>query len=173
MDQRQQAIIDLQRMLNQLARRNPQLPRLAENGVFDELTLEAIMVFQRDFFPPVTGVVDENTWNAITDAYRMDQLQFGNPLELRVLPNGEFASPFGESSYPMLIAEVLFASLPREIRNFRRSSSGGFNTGQNHENLRILQALAGLSVDGVLNRATWDFLARLYHVFVTRGHSAP
>ena len=156
-------------MLNQLGRRNPQLPRLAENGVFDELTLESVMVFQRDFFPPVTGIVDENTWNAITDAYRKDQLQFGPPLALRVLPDGSFSSSPGEFSYPMLIAEAIFASLPASIQNFHRQSSGRTNTGFNQENLRILQALAGLTVDGILNRATWDFLARLYHAFVTRG----
>ena len=112
------AIRDLQYMLNQLARRNPALPRLMESGIFDELTLEAVMIFQRDFSPPVTGVVDENTWYAIVEAYQLEQLQFGDPLELRVLPNGEFASPHGEFSHPKVIAEAIFASLPTSISNF-------------------------------------------------------
>ena len=169
MDHREQAVLGVQRMLNQLSRRFPQIPRTAENGVFDERTLEAVMVFQRDFSLPVTGTVDETTWNTITAAYREDLLHFGIPLELRVLPNGEFASPPGTISSPLLIAETLFNSLPRDIRNFRRSPPIESSMGHTHENLRILQALAGLTVDGVLNRATWDFLARLYHIFVTRG----
>lgn len=169
MDQNQPAVLDLQRMLNQLSRRYPQLPRLAETGIFDEGTLEAVMIFQRDFSLPVTGVVDELMWNTITTAYRKDLLHFGSPLELRVLPNGEFSAPFGTIGYPVLIAEAIFNSLSRDIQNFHRSSSGTSNAGNTHENLRILQALSGLSTDGVLNRATWDFLARLYHIFVTRG----
>lgn len=168
MDQREQAVLDLQRMLNQLSQRFPQIPRTAENGVFDERTLEAVMVFQRDFSLPVTGVVDETTWNAITTAYREDFLYFGAPLDLRVLPNGEFSSPPGTISYPVLIAEALFRSLSRDIQNFRRSPSVGSDLEHTHENLRILQALSGIAVDGVLNRATWDFLARLYHIFITR-----
>lgn len=154
------AIRDLQYMLNQLARRNPALPRLMESGIFDELTLEAVMIFQRDFFPPVTGVVDENTWYAIVEAYQLDQLQFGDPLELRVLPNGEFASPHGEFSHPKVIAEAIFVSLPTSISNFDQAKP--------EERLFILQRLAGLPDDGTLNRATWEFLARLYHVFVVR-----
>lgn len=169
MDEKQQAILDLQQMLNQLGRRHPAIPRLMENGVFDENTLEAVMVFQRDFFPPVTGVVDETTWYAIVDAYRQDQLRYGDPTELRVLPDGNFVSPLGQSSYPMLIVQAIFASLPATIKNFTRGQMNGSNTGASHENLRILQGLAGLPVHGTLDRATWEFLARLYHAFVTRS----
>lgn len=161
MDQTQQAVIDLQRMLNQLSRRYPAIPRLVENGIFDETTLEAVMVFQRDFFPPVTGVVDENTWYAIVDAFQQDQLQHGVPLALRVLPNGDFSAEPGEMSAPTLIAEAIFRSLPSSIVNFNRSG--------HRENLMVLQQLAGLPENGILNRATWDFLARLYHAFVTRS----
>lgn len=165
MDQTQQAILDLQRMLNQLARRHPALPRLAENGIFDEYTLEAVMVFQRDFSPPVTGIVDENTWYAIVNAFQQDQLHHGDPLDLRVLPNGDFSAAPGEDSYPALIAEVIFRSLPGTIVNFNRPTQ--------QENLAALQRLALLPENGVLNRATWDFLARLYHAFVTRSALTP
>lgn len=165
MDQTQQAILDLQRMLNQLARRYPPLPRLATTGIFDEYTLEAVMVFQRDFFPPVTGIVDENTWYAIVKAYQQDQLQFGEPLDLRVLPDGDFSATPNEASYPALIADVIFRSLPSTILNFNRPTQ--------HENLAVLQRLALLPENGILNRATWDFLARLYHAFVTRSALTP
>ena len=154
------AIRDLQHMLNQLARRNPALLRLAENGVFDELTLEAVMIFQRDFFPPVTGIVNEATWYAIVDAYRQEQLQFGDPLELRVLPNGEFSAPYESAGYPKIIAEAIFLSLPDSVSNF----SGALP----EERILILQRLAGIPDNGALNRATWEFLARLYHAAVVR-----
>lgn len=163
------SIRDLQMMLNQLARRHPALPRLTENGIFDETTLEAVMIFQRDFSPPVTGVVDETTWYAIVAANRQDQLHYGDPLHLRVLPNGSFTTSQGESSQQMLIVQAIFASLPSSIVNFKRGNLNGSNTGSDKENLIMLQRLAALPETGVLNRATWDFLARLYHVFITRG----
>jgi len=154
------AVRDLQHMLNQLARRNPPLPRLAETGIFDELTLEAVMIFQRDYPLPVTGVVNETTWNAITAEYRKDQMNFGPPLSLIVLPNGEYSSPHGQFDHPRLIAEAIFASLPTTIINFSQHPSD--------EKLFVLQRLAGIPDDGALNRITWEFLARLYHAFVVR-----
>ena len=74
-----QSIRNLQHMLGQLSRRHTQLPRLVETGVFDELTLEAVMIFQRDFGLPVTGVVDHDSWYAVVAAYQKDLLHFGAP----------------------------------------------------------------------------------------------
>ena len=63
-----QPIRSLQYMLNELAIHNPVLTRLAVDGIFGERTLEAVMVFQREYRLPVNGVVDLNTWDAIQDA---------------------------------------------------------------------------------------------------------
>ena len=167
------SIRDLQHMLNHLSYQYPALPRLAEHGTFDELTLEAVMIFQRDFAPPVTGIVDENTWYAIVSAYQYGQLNYGFPPSLRVFPNGTFATEQGEISAQMRVAQVIFVSLPPTIVNFKRGTPDGINAGANRENLVALQRLAALPETGTLNRATWDFLARLYHIFVTRnGFSA-
>lgn len=154
------AVRDLQRMLKQLARRRPALPALAVTGIFDELTLEAVMVFQRDHPLPVTGIVDAETWEAIVGAYREDQLRFGTPIDLRVLPHGEYSSPHGNSDHPRSIADTIFASLPSSISNFSQGSLNG--------NLFILQRLAGIPDNGHLDRLTWDFLARLYHAVTLR-----
>ena len=55
----------LQYMLRRLAGRYDFLPQLALDGIFGERTLEAVMLFQREFHLPVTGVVDEETWQRI------------------------------------------------------------------------------------------------------------
>ncbi len=168
MDQ-QAAVRDLQHMLNQLGLRNPNLPRLAETGIFDELTLEAVMIFQRDFFPPVTGVVDNGTWDAIVEAYKKDQLHYGPPIQLRVLPHGEFSTSPGGQSEPVLVAQAMFEAFPASLADFSGGGLDGFNTGTTTENLRTVQRISGLPVNGAFNRATWEYLARLYHVFVTRN----
>ena len=56
---------DVQHMLNVLSFSHPAIPRLVEDGVFGERTLEGVMIFQRDFALPVTGVVDYDTWLAL------------------------------------------------------------------------------------------------------------
>ena len=113
-----QPVRSLQYMLNQLAIHNPKLVRLATDGVFGERTLEAVMVFQREFHPPVTGVVDLGTWEAIRDAYIQIEILYGFPPALNVLPNGSYSAKEGAESEPIIIVQAMFASLTKKMSNF-------------------------------------------------------
>ena len=62
-------VSSLQYMLDQLSRTYHFLPQLAADGVYGERTLEAVMRFQKEAGLPVTGRVDQTTWNAIRDAW--------------------------------------------------------------------------------------------------------
>ena len=164
-----QPIQSLQYMLNQLAIHHPKLLRLATDGVFDERTLEAVMVFQREYSLPVTGTVDITTWEAIRDAYARAELFYGDPPPLNVLPSGSYTAGEGAEGEPMLIVQAMFTSLTKKVTNFRPCPMNSRNDGQTLENLRIVQGLAGLPVTGVLDRATWSFLVQMYQALVTRG----
>ena len=76
----------LQYMLRRLSSKYPFLPQLAVDGVFGERTLEAVMLFQRELAPPVTGVVDQRTWNAIRDAWIDLERETAPPRTLRIFP---------------------------------------------------------------------------------------
>lgn len=165
-----QPVRSLQTMLNQLAIHDPKLLRLAIDGVFGERTLEAVMLFQREYYPPVTGVVDMGTWDAIRDAYFRIELNYGNPPPLNVLPNGTYTAAEGQEGEPMLIVQAMFSSLTKVVTNFQPCHKfNGCNDGETHANIRVVQGLAGLPVNGVLDRATWAFLVQLYQALVTRG----
>ena len=163
------SVRELQRMLNQAARHNPQFPHLAEDGLFGERTLEAVMLFQRDYFPPVTGVVDYGVWYALVDLVQSLDLQFGPPALLQVFPHGRFSTPYGGSSEQMRSAQALMNSLAAAMTNLEANESDGRNAGRSTSNLRAIQKLAGLPVSGELNRSTWEFLTRLYHAYITRA----
>ena len=64
-----QPVRSLQTMLRTISFAYPFLPRLTPDGIFGERTLEAVMLFQREFFPPVTGQVNQATWDAIVSLY--------------------------------------------------------------------------------------------------------
>lgn len=161
-------IQSLQHMLDRLARTNSNLPRLAESGVFDELTLEAVMVFQRDLGLPVTGVVNQRTWDAITAAYYLNLLQSDIPPLLGVFPGGSHKVSGQESSPEVFIVQVMLNSLLPEIVNLERTEVNGRNSDATRRNLRIIQQLTGLDVTGNLDRATWAFLSHLYRALVVR-----
>ena len=164
-----QPVRSLQYMLNQLAIHDPKLVRLAVDGVFGERTLEAVMVFQREYHPPVTGVVNLDTWDAIREAYIQIQLLYGAPPPLNVLPNGTYTVDQGAEGEPVLIVQAMFAALTKKVSNFKSCKINGCNDGETHANIRVVQGLAGLPVTGVLDRATWSFLVQLYQALVTRG----
>ena len=164
-----QPVRSLQYMLNQLAIYDPKLVRLAVDGIFGERTLEAVMVFQREYHEPVNGVVDLGTWEAIRDAYIKVELLYGIPPALNVLPNGAYTAEEGAEGEPVLIVQAMFVSLAKKVTNFEPCEINGCNNGNTPTDIRIVQGLAGLPITGVLDRATWSFLVQLYQALVTRG----
>lgn len=65
-----EAVQTLQYMLAVLAEFLPELPALTQNGVYDTQTVRAVAAFEASASLPVTGTVDEATWNAIYRQYR-------------------------------------------------------------------------------------------------------
>lgn len=59
----------IQEQLNVIAKNFPLIPKLIEDGVFEEKTKEAVKVFQEVFRLPVTGEVNFPTWYRISDIY--------------------------------------------------------------------------------------------------------
>jgi hypothetical protein len=69
----------------------------------------------------------------------------------------------------MTVIQAMFNSLAQVLTNFETVVSDGANQGVTLENTRRLQEKSGLPVTGVIDRPTWSYLARLYHLFITRG----
>ena len=161
-------IQSLQHMLNHLARTTPTLLRLAETGVFDERTLEAVMIFQRDFDLPVTGIVDQRTWDAIRNAYNQNLFQFGPPPPLSAFPSGTHTVPEFGASPEVLLAQAMFNELLKIFVDFEQVQSDGINSGATNRNLRKIQALSGIPVSGILDHATWSILSSLYRSHIAR-----
>lgn len=158
----------LQHMLNHLARTLPTLPRLAETGIFDEATLEAVMIFQRDFGLPVTGIVDQLVWDTITAAYYENLFQYWTPPLLSVFPDGASSVRETERAPELLIAQAMITELMNTVSNFEAVSFDAVNSGGTLRNIKRLQVLSGLPDTGTLDRATWAILSALYRIYVTR-----
>lgn len=59
----------IQEYLNRISQNYPLIPKVAQDGVYGEKTVEAVKVFQSVFNLPQTGVVDYATWYKISDIY--------------------------------------------------------------------------------------------------------
>lgn len=152
---------DVQHMLNVLSFSHPAIPRLVEDGVFGECTLEGVMIFQRDFALPVTGVVDYDTWLALRVQTDLIAQRDGAPIPLQIISPQYTPTASGTPEWEFV--RTILTSLSSILNNFPNTPAS------DSENIRQIQRLAQLPVTGVLDRPTWDILVRLYHALVVRG----
>ena len=157
----------LQYMLRRLAGRYDFLPQLALDGIFGERTLEAVMLFQREFHLPVTGVVDQRTWDAIRDAWINLERETAPLRTLRIFPGEGHQVQPGMSGGTMVLPQTMFQLLRQRLEGIAEGEANGVHGDASVQNTLWLQNLAQLEQTGVMDRQTWDMLSRLYELFIT------
>lgn len=166
-------IRSLQFMLRQLSHRYPFLPKLVDSGLFDEETLEAVMRFQKELHPPVTGVVDLDTWDAIRTEYLRYLAEESAPSPLRAFPEDGRGIPPNFTDSTLALPQMMFQILSQRIQGIQPGVPDGVHDTPSVENVRWLQERALLPTTGVLDRATWEVLRRLYELMITHSHPGP
>lgn len=159
----------LQYMLRQLALEYDFLPLLVADGIFGERTLEAVMLFQRELYPPVTGVVDRGTWNAIRSLWLQATQKNAPARALRAYPPAGMGEEPGVEQEVMVLPQTMFHLLARHLNGIQTGEANGVHDGVSVENVKWLQRVAGLKETGILDRQTWNMLSRLYELFIVQN----
>lgn len=161
-------VLSLQTMLRQLSGIYDFMPAVPLDGIFGESTLEAVLIFQKERFPPVTGVVNQEVWEAIRGEVLENQEKIQKPRVLRAYPEVGDPLVFGEEGSEVALFQMMFSLLSQEIYGIIQEPPTGKFTEILRENLRWLQSISGLPITGELDPTTWDRLARLYEVYITK-----
>ena len=165
-----QPVRSLQTMLRTISFAYPFLPRLTPDGIFGERTLEAVMLFQREFFPPVTGQVNQATWDAIVSLYHQVVSRL-TPLPTRSFPSPEFSVAPGEASVHLNLVQSMFCGLSRVLNGVETCDVSGVNNAATEHNIKWIQHLNHRPETGTLDQESWNTLSRLYTMFVTSAQS--
>ena len=160
-------VLSLQTMLRQISFQYPSIPRLIPDGFFGEQTLEAVMVFQREFFPPVTGRVDNATWNAISALYHTACSSLASPLPCRAFLCHTFTISPDEQSVHLYVVQSMFKGLSTILEGVENAPVTGVQDAATQHNTRWIQRLNGREETGIMDKDSWDTLSRLYTIFVT------
>lgn len=163
-----QPVRSLQTMLRALSFTYEFLPRLTPDGVFGEQTLEAVMLFQREFFPPVTGRVDQATWDAIAAAYRKSIALQKSSFPFAGYPGPNKTIYPGEDSTYLRLLQSMFQTLAQTLTGVEAGPVSGSYDVPTGRNIRWAQRAAGQPENGVLDQACWDTVNRLYRLFVSK-----
>lgn len=161
-------VSSLQYMLSQLSRTYQFLPQLVVDGVFGERTLEAVMRFQREAGLPVTGTVDQATWDAIRNCWLEQRARESYSRAARVFPSEGIQVHEGNTKEYMIVPQTMFNVLSRHFEGIVPCEADGTHGPVSAENVRWLQRAAGLPETGCMDQATWDALSHLYEIFVVR-----
>lgn len=136
------------------------------DGVFGSATAAAVRRFQTYFGLTSDGVVGRTTWNKLYEVYN----DIANDLLSSSLRPGEYPGVLRSGSTGTAVRELQFylylmsayeSSIPTV------SIDGSFGSATEAA-VRAYQSFAGLSVDGVVGRATWDSL----YAFASRLRSS-
>lgn len=160
-------VASLQNMLRLLGFHYEFLPVIAIDGIFGEETLESVLLFQRELYPPVTGVVTQEVWSAIREEYISKTGETGYPKPLRAYPEGGISLKVGDQNETVVLVQTMFALLSNMVADITPEATTGKFTQTLQNNVKWLQRVSNLAETGMVNQATWDRLARLYEMLIT------
>lgn len=164
------AIREIQENLQILYKDGYSLPYVGVDGIYGDATADAVGDFQHIVGLEPTGVVDIDTWTALVAAARQAQVRAQEsaaikPFERR-LQNNEVK--MGEISDLVTIIQLMLKTLT-EYEYGEVIADGVF--GDVTENAIIdFQRRNGLEPTGVVDKITWNALARAYNKYVSYDH---
>lgn len=159
------AVIEIQRALRVLSAFYPEIDSVSVDGLFGSATRRAVSQFQAVFGLPVTGVVDERTWDSLMDAQR-DVLvrQAADRAATADTPEGGFA--LGDVNNSIHSIQAAFNELSFRTENFDQLAVNGVIDPLTDENIRRLQRTSSLTQTGQLDAFTLQALTRLRDALV-------
>lgn len=163
---------DLQVRLNRISTNYPAIPKIYPvNGIFDIGTEEAVRAFQKLFNLTQDGIVGKATWYRIqyiyTSVKKLAELD-SEGLSLAdvskqfpsLLREGETGQGVRVLQYFLAVMSQFYPSIPSPPR------TGVFGP-ETTEAVRAFQLWAGLPVDGIVGRDTWNALYDAYYEITT------
>ena len=165
----QQPVRSLQTMLRVLSEDDPGLPVIIPDGIYGPSTMVAVTAFQRKMGIPVTGIVDEYTWDSIVQAYEPALIRVGKaePIEILLEPNEIIR--LGQRSPYVYLLQGMLAQLSDDHEVIAFPGLSGMLDTETSASLRQFQELAGLDTTGTLDRITWHHLVR--HFTLNAAHN--
>ncbi|MBO5701655.1 MAG: peptidoglycan-binding protein [Clostridia bacterium] len=154
---------NLQTYLRQLAYFDESIPLVPIDGNRGSDTSDAIRAFQRKRGLPVTGIADQETWEAIYEEYLISLEEAAPPSRFSPFPEepADYALREGDRGFPVSALQFML----EEISVFFPISAvriDGIYGPETRDAVSELQARYLLPVTGETDKLTWNAVVRLY-----------
>ena len=157
-----QPIRSLQTMLRVIAQHDPAHPDIIPDGIYGPETVAAVSAFQQLHALPVTGITDQNTWEAIVAIYHPAHVNIvaAYPLEI-VLNPGQIIRK-GERNCHLYLVQGMLTTLAEIYHSVSQPTMSGLLDEATTESIASFQVLSGLPMTGHLDKHTWKHLVLQY-----------
>ena len=157
-----QPIRSLQTMLRVLAEDDRTLPTVVPDGIYGPETITAVSAFQRRAELPVTGVANQETWDAVVKAYEpaLIRVDKATPIEIIMDPGKVYRR--GDSSANLYLLQAMLAFLSTYHKDIGSPEHTGVLDSTTADALAAFQLLAGLPPTGELDKITWKYLVNQF-----------
>ena len=169
----QQPVRSLQTMLRVLAEHDDRYVTVVPDGFYGQTTMVAVSNFQQIHGLPVTGVADQDTWEAVVRNYEpaLVLVTEAQPVEIILNPNEVLRR--GDASPYLRVAQALLWVLSEAYSSIGRPGQSGVLDAATSDSLSSFQALNGLPMTGELDKITWQQLALHFPLAANLGVGKP
>lgn len=157
-----QPVRSLQTMLRVIAENDELQPGVIPDGVYGPQTATAVSTFQRRNGLPITGTVDQDTWERIVAVYEPALVQVGPVVPLEIILEPQQVIRQGEQNPNLYLVQAILIVLSQAYGSITAPAATGILDIPTANALSEFQTLALLPVTGELDRQTWRHLALHY-----------
>ena len=157
-----QPIRSLQTMLRVIAEHTGRIPSLVPDGIYGPETVRTVSMFQRQNGLPVTGVTDQDTWDAIVAVYEPALVEQDEAEHLRIILNPGQVIRKGERHPHLYLVQSILLVLSEAYGSIGKVTVTGILDDATEDALFSFQQLSGLPATGRLDKRTWKALALHY-----------
>lgn len=168
-----QPIRSLQTMLRVIAEQDPSHVRIVPDGIYGPETVRAVSAFQRKHALPVTGVTDQDTWEAIVAVYEPALIEQNEAEALLLILNPGQVIRKGERHPHLYLVQGMLLALDDAYKSIGRPGLTGLLDEATADALASFQFLSGLPMTGNLDKHTWKHLVLQYPLAANLQSSDP
>lgn len=157
-----QPIRSLQTMLRILAENDEKYISIIPDGIYGPETVRAVSTFQRHHGLPITGMTDQDTWEAIVARYEpaLVEQDFAHPIHVILEPKQVIRK--GERHPNIYLVQAMLIVLSEIYDSILSPQSTGILDDATADALAAFQSLNHLPMTGNLDKQTWKSLTLQY-----------
>ena len=156
----------IQRQLNRIAVNYPAIPLSPTGGIFDQATENAVRAFQRIFNLAVDGIVGKSTWYRIKQVWAGVKQLSDIASEGLTITEAQRVFPevlrYGDRGGGVQVVQYYLAFLGFFLPQLPPIEVTGIFDDATRDAVYTFQSYAGLPIDGVVGRDTWNTLQDNY-----------